>query len=134
MNAEPAIEVRWYDAQKHIILVKENRTWAWNDFYTARNQINRMIAEAPHTVHMIIQITYNYMPSNAITHMWATGKTRAPNKGLTVLVGARAFGRMMYNLYLRVASKEQAARLRMAESMEEALAMIHSWDAAHTEG
>ncbi|RMG85186.1 MAG: hypothetical protein D6712_09930 [Chloroflexi bacterium] len=122
------IDVRWYDDQQTILHMSENGAWTWDDFYAARQQADEMLKQVAYKAHVIIEATHGNIPSNAMTHFRAS---RMSNHGLTVLVGPRAFSRIMYNVYLRIAGKQHEASFRMASTIEEALDIIAEWEAVN---
>lgn len=121
-----SVAVDWVDARTRMLKLTFMPGWAWDDLYAALNQTDSLIAAAPHTVHVLIDIREaGRLPGDFMTvagDLFAQGDPR-PNEGYKIVLGAGRLMRVAYGAFLRVYGGRMEGR--------RPLQFVDDLDAAH---
>lgn len=83
------IEVSWLDKDNNIIQWEFPVTWTWNDFYTAKKEVDRMIESVEGIVDSVFLTSKrNKFPPGALTHMRNIMVQRHERHDAIILVGS----------------------------------------------
>lgn len=123
-----SVQADWFDTeQKNIIRYEFVGSWTWDDFYTAMNHVNELMATVDHTVYIIIDFRQGRgVPGGALTHMRSNTLRAADNWGGGVFVGINGFLKAIVNTFVQVYPR-LGNRYQTAESIEEAVMVIDVW-------
>lgn len=128
------ITVEW-DNEQHTILrwVFQSR-WSWDDYSTAQQESNEILAEIDHPVDVIGDLrNTSSLPSNALTAYRGFVAETAPNVDLIVLVGASRFVKAMVNVFVKVMpGKVPGTHFVMADTIDRAYTLIAEHQAKRT--
>lgn len=122
------IQIRWDDAERRIVRLEFQPGWTWDALKQAIQRVDELIASAPHTVHLLIDIRgAGGLPGDFMTRageLFAQGEAR-PNEGDKVVIGAGPLIRAAYSAFLALYGDEAQRRpLRFAGSLDEARALL----------
>jgi hypothetical protein len=98
----------WDNPEKYIVRWIYPEKWTWDDFYEAIQQRDELFSTVSHTVHVIVDVRHSsFIPSGVMARgrYISTGNRRHPQEGITVIVGANAFIRGLYDVYSKVYTK-----------------------------
>jgi hypothetical protein len=100
------IEVTWDNDSNTILRYIYSGRWTWGDLDRVREQAAKLEASVPHRVDVIVDVqNSSLLPSGTISRarqVATSAPTTHPNEGITVIVGAGAFVRSIYDVMLKV--------------------------------
>jgi len=123
------IDVIWDNEAKTIIRYVYDGRWTWEDFDKARALAVQLEDTVPHQVDAIVDVQKSsVLPTGTITRAREVGGTAPvlnPKEGISVIVGAGAFVRSIYDVLRKVYPELIRRRgLFFAKSLDEARAII----------
>ena len=124
------ITISWGNAEKTVILQVFDGRWTWEEFYNTGRQIQTMIREVDHEVHVLSDMTNSgALPvGGAISHANNMMKQFPENGGLLIIISDKLFIRSMANTFSRVFSGSVGEKVRAAATIEEAYQLIAQAD------
>ena len=100
------IEVVWDSDAKNVLRYIYDGRWTWSDLEKAREVAAQYEKSVAHRVDVIVDVQKSsLLPNGTITRarqVATTAPTTHPNEGITVIVGAGAFVRSIYDVMLKV--------------------------------
>ncbi len=123
------IEVVWDSDAKTVIRYIYNGRWTWQDLDKAREEAGKLEASVTYRVDVIVDVqNSSLLPNGTISRarqVAVTAPTTHPNEGITVIVGAGAFVRSIYDVMLKVYPEMIRRRgIFFAKTLPEAREMI----------
>jgi hypothetical protein len=118
------ITVSWHNEEKTALVVAFDGPYDWDALRAAYRQAWAMIETQPHTVHLFNDShkSPNMPGGGALGQYRAIAQSKPANLGITYVVGANSFGRMLSEVFVRALRRE--SRVRFAENIAEAEAMM----------
>lgn len=118
------VEVEWANAEHNIIRWRFSQPWTWDEFYSAKNQVDTMIDSVVGTVDSIF-VTSNtqLLPPNATIHLRNIIAARHKRHNLIVIVGANRFLSTILTVMTRWVPGLDI-QLRYATSVSDAFSLI----------
>lgn len=113
------IQVSWLNAEQTVILAQTVRSWTWEDYYAAREQVNAQLNGVNHPVTLILNGNRYSLPSNALSNFGRYTWDNNTKIVQIILASKGAFLHAMFQMYLRLFPKRQK-RVMMVRSLEEA--------------
>jgi len=123
------IQINWYNAEQTILKYEFEGKWTWHDLDEAVQKVNEMLASVPHPVHILIQFHGGLIPNGALSQMRIKNSKPEANWGGGVFVGVHPLLRVLVTTFLRL-YPPMAERYAVAETEDEALAIIQKWQHA----
>jgi hypothetical protein len=121
------IRADWYDDTRKIIHLEFEGRLTWDDLYKATESSLRLHDEAQGKVHTIIDVVKVTSTPNlnvsAMQRVIRAGVGKHPNKGVSVITGARPLVRTVFSVFERLYPTAMKG-YRYAETVEAALAML----------
>jgi hypothetical protein len=120
------IEVDWYS--DNIVLAEFKTPWAWDDFYKAVREMHRLIAQKPHTVHIVIRHHVDFPSGNMLQNFQNAMNQQPKNTGQVFVIPKKStttfqsFLQALMQIIGRVNPKKSP--IRMVSSLEEAQQII----------
>ena len=120
------ITVNWFDAS-HTILVQEYQTpWTWDIYHKSIEEINVQMDTVNHKVDLIVDFSRGaVLPAKALSHFRRAVTDIHPNRGLVVMIGMNPYLTALTEVLAQMVP-HSTARSRIAESLDEAIAIIHA--------
>jgi hypothetical protein len=123
------IEVSWDNDSKTILRYVYSGRWTWGDLDKVRDQAATLEASVPHRVDVIVDVeNSSLLPSGTISRarqVATSAPTTHPNEGITIIVGAGAFVRSIYDVMAKVYPEMLRRRgIFFAQTLAEARDMI----------
>lgn len=112
----------WYDETRRIWLQELAGHWTMEDFWQAADAAQQAIeAVAPNNFYIISHLTKNTsLPSGMLSGVRSMLSRRRGNEALHVIVG----GGLVVHSFYQIATSPTKQFIRLASSLEEALAII----------
>lgn len=120
------IQVRWDDDTHRAILVIYEVGWTWDDYFSAKTEIDALLNSVDHRVHILSDSRVGGMlpRGNALTHFARAFQTAPSNIGLVVVVGGNIIVRSLLQLLQTVSLNRAANNVCFAYTMEEARELL----------
>ena len=123
------IEVVWDSDAKNVLRYIYDGRWTWSDLEKAREVAAQYEKSVAHRVDVIVDVQKSsLLPNGTITRarqVATTAPTTHPNEGITVIVGAGAFVRSIYDVMLKVYPDMIRRRgILLAKNLQEARELI----------
>ena len=122
-----AIDTRWDNKKKSIILLEFESEWSWDDLEAAVQKADGLIGSVEHFVDLIIDLEGAAIPRDVLTgakNLLASGEAR-PNEGARVVVGANGALRTIYQTLQKTLNNDVNGReVLFADSLPDARAII----------
>ena len=121
-----AIQVRWDDDRHGAILVTYEAGWNWDDYFSAKVEIDTLLNSVDYTVHIISDSRIGGMVprGNALTNFARAFQTAPSNIGLVVVVGGNIIFRSLLQLLQTVSLNRAANNVCFAYTLEEARELL----------
>ena len=121
-----AIRVKWDDETHRAILVTYEAGWNWDDYFSAKVEIDALLNSVTYTVHIISDSRVGGMVprGNALTHFARAFQTAPNNIGLVVVVGGNIIFRSLLHLLQTVSLNRAANNVCFAYTLEEARELL----------
>jgi hypothetical protein len=117
----------WDNEERTVIRHIYEGRWDWSDFYRALQESNSMMDEVSYKVGLIIDVeSSSLVPSSAISRIGGFRGRSHRNTGMTALVGANLFVRLLYDLFQKVYGG-MTADFVMVSSLDEAREVLNRW-------
>jgi hypothetical protein len=117
----------WDNEDKTVIRHIYQGRWDWSDFYKAMQDANSMMDSAHCKVGIIVDMQKSAMvPSGAISRIGGIRTKTHRNAGMTALVGANMFIRLLYDMFQKV-YPGMDANFVMVPTLEEAREVLRRW-------
>ncbi len=119
------VNVLWDDENtKTIIRCDYVGKWTWDDVFVAMEEVNRLIANAPHPVSIIHNLIDSVgIPGRAITQARKFTEMLPQNWDLSVVVGSGLFAELLVNVFGKLYRK-LGQHYRTAPNLDKARALI----------
>ncbi len=118
------ITVSWDNEAHTTILFAVHRKCEWEAFWAAVQQTHALMCEPPHTVDLIVSAALGALPgSGALLHFKRIYSEAPANHGLTIVVGAGFFHKMLVSTFSKV-YLNLGDLVRVADSVDEARAIL----------
>ncbi|MCS6836532.1 MAG: hypothetical protein NZ750_10995 [Anaerolineae bacterium] len=113
----------WYDEAKHIWMIEFRGHWTLDDFWRMVDACYQAIdSVAPHAFYYVTVMHGSmYLPKGAFSAIQSASSQTRPNERMHVLVGGGMIVKSFFRMRNFFMPKE---RLELADTLEEALAMI----------
>jgi hypothetical protein len=123
-----SIKVIWDNTEKTIIRFIYSRGWTLSDFYTALQESRSMLDTVNYPVDFIIDVRESSMiPDGVLSHSKPITSRKHPNQGKSVIVGANALVRALFQVFRRVyVTSPETLMYSFAATLEEARASLKS--------
>ncbi len=121
------IQVSWGDPQKTIALSSFGETWTLEDAHNMIDEMYKLTTSVDHTVHTVMDFSNS---RTSPTQLMSVGqhvmKRKVPNSGISVIVKANSFLKVMTQLIGKLFVKESP--MYTADSLEEAFQIIQKYE------
>ena len=116
------ILVRWEDESHKTIVVKYERVWIWEDFSTAKLQIDSLLNSVDYTVNIISDSREsNGIPrGNALAVLSRSFQSAPSNVGMVAVLGANPFFKALLQILQTVSLNRAAKNIRFVNTEEDA--------------
>lgn len=122
-----AINTRWDDKKKSIVLLEFETEWSWADLEEAIQKADALIGSVENFVDLIIDLEGTSIPKDimsAAKALLASGEAR-PNEGARVVVGANGAMKTIYQALQKTLNTAVDGReILFAPSISDARAII----------
>ncbi len=120
------IHVEWHDEEKKVLIRTVEGHWTWDEWYTARDEVESMMATVNHPVAIVIDFTGSRgMPPKAIGQFTTLMSNPPDNLDITVMVGMNRMIQRIYDVGEKIYSNlAEKRRITLVPSMDEAHALI----------
>lgn len=114
--------VEWHGDE--LVVAVFSQPWTWLDFYEIVKHMHTLIAQKPHTVHMVIIHQANFPPGNPLRNFQAAIQDQPPNAGHIFIIPKdphspfQSFMKALVSIVEKVNPK--MSRIRMVGSIAEA--------------
>jgi hypothetical protein len=116
----------WDNDERTVIRYIHEGRWDWSDFYHAIQAANSMMDQVSHKVGLIIDVEQSsVVPSGAISRISGLRGKVHRNTGMTALVGANMFVRLLYDLFQKVYG--MTTDFVMVSTLDEAREVLSRW-------
>lgn len=123
-----AVEVRWLNPEKTVILFVYIHPWSWDDLADAREQRDRLMNEVEHPVTVIIDLSASrQLPPNIFAGIRRVWEKKHAKSGKIILVGANPLIRSASDVLMRL-TPGMLPHVRMTKTLEEAYELLNSWE------
>ena len=120
------IQVKWFNTSKTIILQSYHTPWTWDNYHASAKEIDQMLDSVDYPVDLIVDFSDGaVLPAKALSHFRRAVMDIHPNRGLVVMVGMNPYLAALQNV-LEQMVPHSAARSRIAETLDEAIAIINA--------
>ncbi len=131
------IEVRWDNEAKTIIRYIYDGRWTWEELDGARDAAAKLEESVSDRINVIVDVQNSkLLPNGTISRarqVATTAPASHPKEGITVIVGAGAFVRSIYDVMHKVYPEIiQRRGLFLAKSLDEAHSIIERETQAQT--
>ncbi len=118
------IRVEWGNPDKTIILEIIEGQWTLADIYGMLEEVDQMVAEVPHRVDIIADMTSaQFSSANLLSAINRTQRSPTSNAGMIVVVKANRYIKALADVAARVVPKS-TEQMRFVETMDEAHALL----------
>jgi hypothetical protein len=118
----------YYENDDQVVIWQFEGNWTWEEYYTQRNVVNQHIANSPHTVDMIIDMTRSkLLPSNLLTHAGSAARNAPANIGKTIFVGENAILKAFFAIFNQLYGVVQSGKdlnFQMVSTRDEAYTLL----------
>lgn len=122
-----AINTRWDNSNKTIVILEFETEWSWGDLETAVQKADSLIGSVQHFVDLIIDLEGASIPKDVMSAakaLLSSGEAR-PNEGARVVVGANGAMRTIYQTIQKAFGNHvQEREILFAPSITDARAII----------
>lgn len=123
------IRVEWANPEKTILLEIVEGEWTLKDAYNLLDEVYHRMAEVPHRVDIIADMTQSHFSRQNIFSTFNHLQRRSsPNAGIIVVVRANAYVKSIADLARKIAPRG-LAKIQFVDTMEEAYAVIANQNA-----
>ncbi len=124
------IYTEWFDADQHIILIRYEGNWTWNEFYkTATDTVHPLLKSTSRTVYLIADYTHTTtMPMNGIMHARNVFKSMPTNWHKMVIVTSHKFIQILVDMFQKMNYQGMGEKISRANSIDDALKMIRTME------
>lgn len=124
------IQVSWGDPQKTIIHSEFNEAWTLEDAHNMIDEMYTMTSSVNHTVHVIIDFTRSQSsPAKLLTAGSHIEKRSSPNTGISIVVKANGFLRVMTQLITKMFVN--GSKLYFVDTADQAYQVIEQHEQTH---
>jgi hypothetical protein len=118
------ITVRWTDARQIAIYVELQAGWGWNALYTTQTEVNQMMAQQPHVVDLIYDMsTTQILPRGYFSHLKRINDAYPENCGMVLMVGCNRVVMQMLR-GLTTSYWYMAQRFAFCDTVDEAYELV----------
>jgi hypothetical protein len=119
-----AITVNWENDEKTIISICYEQPWTWEEFEQGHRELQHLLTTSPHKVDVIFDVVNGGpLKPNAISRFRDAAKTRNPNQGAIVFVGANIMVQTIVQTIGKL-TRTQTGGMQFASTREEAKALL----------
>ena len=121
-----AINTRWDNKKKSVVLLEFETEWSWGELEEAVQKADALIGSVENFVDLIIDLEGTSIPKdvmNAAKTLLASGEAR-PNEGARVVVGANGAMKTIYQTIQKTFSSAGDREILFAPSLSDARAII----------
>ncbi|MEQ8676056.1 MAG: hypothetical protein RLP44_01915 [Aggregatilineales bacterium] len=118
----------WYDDEQHIIFLRYEGDWTWNDFYeTANKAVHPLLKSTTHTVYLIADFTSTTtIPMNGIMHARNVFKTMPTNWHNMIIVTPNKFIQILVDMFKKMNYQGMGEKIMCTNTLDEALLLIRT--------
>ena len=118
------LTTEWANPEKTILLQTIDGEWTINDVVMVIEQGKQKVAEVPHTVDIIVNLTNaRFSRPNLLSALGNAQRSRGSNIGKIMVVQASSYLKSITNIASKVAPKV-TSNIGFVETVEEAYAML----------
>lgn len=122
-----AVTPHWDNDDKTVLRYDLAGRWTWDEFFAAFDEGTKMLAEAQHTVHFIVNpidlMSKGYLPPGVLQNTLTLYRRTKANAGATVIVGGSPLFRSLNGIGQRIYPRI-AQRMHFADSLDEARKLL----------
>ena len=116
-----AILVNWENETHKTIVVKYEREWVWEDFATAKVQIDSFLNSVDYTVNIISDSreSIGIPRGNALAVLSRSFQSAPTNIGMVIVLGANPFFKALLQILQTVSLNRAAKNIRFVKTEED---------------
>ena len=119
------ISYKWYNSDKTVILLTLERNWTWDDYLYVQESLFGMIDSVETVVHYLLDVRSSRgLPLGALNKLPAIFSKTHPRRGKTIVLGANATIRNVWELLRKVIPQMSEPRYFFVATLEEAEALL----------
>lgn len=117
------LSLDWDNAEKTILRLTIYNGWTWEDAFEMNPVGLRLLRDADHTVHVLVDFTNTRdLPTGATMHMPTILNSYPPNLGLVIAVTQHTLVNRMINVLRAVFPGKLSEKFQVVDSFEDAYA------------
>ena len=123
-----AIHVNWENETHKTIVVKYEREWVWEDFATAKVQIDLFLNSVDYTVNIISDSreSIGIPRGNALAVLSRSFQSAPTNIGMVIVLGANPFFKALLQILQTVSLNRAAKNIRFVKTEEDVLVLTNA--------
>ena len=123
-----AIHVTWENETHKTIVVKYEREWVWEDFATAKVQIDSFLNSVDYTVNIISDSreSIGIPRGNALAVLSRSFQSAPTNIGMVIVLGANPFFKALLQILQTVSLNRAAKNIRFVKTEEDVLVLTNA--------
>jgi hypothetical protein len=119
------ISYKWYNSDKTVILLTLERNWTWDDYLYVQESLFGMIDSVETVVHYLLDVRSSRgLPLGALNKLPAIFSKTHPRRGKTIVLGANATIRNVWELLRKVIPQMSEPRYFFVATLEEAEVLL----------
>ena len=123
-----AILVAWENETRNTIRVTYERAWTWDDFTSAKVQIDTLLNSVDYPVNIISDSreSMGLPQGNALSVVARSFQSAPSNVGIVAVLGANPFFKSLLQILQTVSLNRAAKNIRFVKTEEDAHMVIHA--------